>query len=100
MAKQVLVIEDDREIAGLLELHLRDLGCEVVLAYDGTSGLEKALHSTHSLIILDLMLPGMEGLDLCRKLRAQPDYTPILMLTANQRSWTESSASRWVQTII
>lgn len=82
MSKRVLVIEDDREIAALLELHLRDLGCDVSLAYDGTSGLERALSSPHSLIILDLMLPGVEGLELCRRLRSQPNYTPILMLTA------------------
>ncbi len=69
MSKRVLVIEDDREIAALLELHLRDLGCDVSLAYDGTSGLERALSSPHSLIILDLMLPGVEGLELCRRLR-------------------------------
>lgn len=82
MSKRVLVIEDDREIASLLELHLHDLRCDVTLAYDGNSGLEKALGSTYSLIILDLMLPGVEGLELCRRLRSQPDYTPILMLTA------------------
>ncbi len=82
MSKSVLVIEDDKEIATLLELHLRDLGCDVSLAYDGTSGLERALSSPYSLIILDLMLPGVEGLELCRRLRSQPNYTPILMLTA------------------
>jgi DNA-binding response OmpR family regulator len=82
MSKRVLVIEDDREIASLLELHLHDLGCDVSLAYNGNSGLEKALGSRYSLIILDLMLPGVEGLELCRRLRSQPDYTPILMLTA------------------
>ena len=82
MSKRVLVVEDDREIATLLELHLHDLGCEVSLAHDGTSGLERALSSPYSLIILDLMLPGVEGLELCRRLRSQPNYTPILMLTA------------------
>lgn len=82
MSRKVLVIEDDREIASLIELHLKDLGCEVSLADDGESGLRKALETKYSLIILDLMLPKLEGLELCRRLRAEPDYTPVLMLTA------------------
>ncbi len=82
MTKKVLVVEDDREIASLVELHLHDLGCDVVLAHDGETGLEEALKQPYSLVILDLMLPGLEGLELCRRLRAEPNYTPVLMLTA------------------
>lgn len=82
MPRKVLVVEDDRDIARLVELHLRDLGCEVHLSHDGAAGLEQALSKTYDLIILDLMLPGMEGLEVCRRLRAKPPYTPILMLTA------------------
>jgi DNA-binding response OmpR family regulator len=82
MLKSILVIEDDRDISHLLQLHLRDLGCEVELAHDGAAGLEKALSGRHDLIILDLMLPKMDGLEICRRLRAKPRYTPILMLTA------------------
>ncbi|MBI3597408.1 MAG: response regulator transcription factor [Nitrospirae bacterium] len=82
MSRKILVIEDDRDIAHLVELHLRDLGCEVHLAHDGAVGLEQALSKTYDLIVLDLMLPGMDGLELCRRLRARPPYTPILMLTA------------------
>ena len=82
MAPNILVIEDDRDIAGLVKLHLRDLGCDVTLAAHGVEGLAKAGSHFFDLIILDLMLPGMDGLDICRKLRAQPRYTPILMLTA------------------
>jgi len=82
MSRKILVIEDDRDIAHLVELHLRDLGCEVHMAHDGSAGLEQALSKTYDLIILDLMLPGRDGLDVCRKLRAQPNYTPIMMLTA------------------
>jgi DNA-binding response OmpR family regulator len=80
--RKILVIEDDREIAALVELHLRDSGYEVHLAHDGRRGLAKALDERYALIILDLMLPELEGLELCRRLRAQADYTPILMLTA------------------
>ncbi len=81
-AQKVLVVEDDREIAGLVKLHLQDAGYHVELAHDGVSGLRRAQEETHSLVILDLMLPGLEGLELCRRLRARSDYTPILMLTA------------------
>ena len=82
MSRKILVIEDDRDIARLVELHLLDLGCEVYLAHDGTVGLQQALSKPYDLIVLDLMLPGMDGLELCRRLRARPPYTPILMLTA------------------
>jgi DNA-binding response OmpR family regulator len=80
--RRILVLEDDREIAGLLKLHLEDMGCEVEIAHDGAAGLERALGGRHSLVILDLMLPGVEGLEVCRRLRARSAYTPILMLTA------------------
>ena len=82
MSRKILVIEDDRDIARLVELHLRDLGCEVDLAHDGRVGHDLASSKTYDLIILDLMLPGMDGLEVCRRLRAKPPYTPILMLTA------------------
>ena len=80
--RKILVIEDDRDIARLVELRLHDLGYEVQLAHDGVSGLKQALSKPYNLIILDLMLPGIEGLEVCRNLRAKPNYTPILMLTA------------------
>ncbi len=82
MTRKILVVEDDRDIARLVELHLQDLGCEVHLASNGTAGLEKAAARPYDLIILDLMLPGLDGLEICRRLRAGPRYTPILMLTA------------------
>ncbi len=82
MTRKVLVVEDNPDIAKLVSLHLKDLGCEVVLAADGLRGLEEARARRYDLIILDLMLPGMDGLELCRRLRGETDYTPILMLTA------------------
>ena len=81
-AQRILVVEDDREIAEILKLHLEDTGCNVELAHDGLTGLQRALDEPYSLVILDLMLPALDGLELCRRLRARPDYTPILMLTA------------------
>lgn len=82
MRKKVLIVEDDRDIVALLEIHLRDLDCEVAFAFDGQDGFQKALDPSYDLIILDLMLPGMEGTEICRQVRAREIITPILMLTA------------------
>ena len=82
MVRSILVVEDNRDLADLLALHLRDLAYEVDLAFDGTAGFAKANSRDYSLIILDLMLPGLDGLEICRRLRAKPGYTPILMLTS------------------
>lgn len=82
MVRQILVIEDDRDIARLVGLHLRDLGHAVQIAHDGAEGLREGLAKFYDLIILDLMLPDMEGIDLCKRLRAKGTYTPIFMLTA------------------
>jgi DNA-binding response OmpR family regulator len=78
----VLVVEDNLEMANLIRIHLQDLPCEVDLAADGIVGLEKARSGAYDLIILDLMLPGMDGLEVCRRLRSGEGYPPILMLTA------------------
>ncbi len=82
MQQRVLIVEDEREIARLVELHLRDLGCAVTLAHEGHRGLRLAEAGGFDLIILDLSLPGVDGLEICRRVRAHPAYTPILMLTA------------------
>ena len=78
----ILVIEDDPDIADLLRIHLSDLGYAVERAADGKTGLDKALHGNHALVILDLMLPELDGLEVCKRIRAQNQYLPILMLTA------------------
>ena len=80
--RTILVIEDDPDIAHLVQLHLLDTGYDVDMAKDGLVGLEQALSKPYDLIILDLMLPGMGGLELCRKLRGSSRYSLILMLTA------------------
>jgi len=79
---KVLIIEDDQDIAHLVELHLRDAGYGVDIAYDGRAGLDQSLAQDYDLVILDLSLPGVEGLEVCRSLRARPRYPLILMLTA------------------
>ena len=79
---RILVIEDDRDIAHLIEMHLKDINCDVVLAHDGLTGLNLSVGEQFDLVVLDLTLPRVEGLEICRRLRAMPTYTPIVMLTA------------------
>ncbi|HZN22810.1 MAG TPA: response regulator transcription factor [Burkholderiales bacterium] len=80
--RNVLVIEDQQDIANLMRLHLADVPCNVELAFDGHAGLAAAEKKPFDLVVLDLMLPGIDGLEVCRKLRARPLYTPIMMVTA------------------
>jgi len=80
--RKILVIEDNKDIANLVALHLRDFGCEVEIVLDGDEGLARVISEKFDLLVLDLMLPGVDGLEICRALRAKSDYTPILMLTA------------------
>ena len=81
-AVRVLVVEDDEEIAQVLQRSLRMEGYEVKLAGDGLRALEESQDFLPDLIVLDLGLPGMDGLDVARRLRRDEDDTPILMLTA------------------
>jgi len=78
----ILVIEDDSDIAGLVTLHLEDAGYRVGTEASGRAGLDRALAGGWDMVVLDLMLPGVDGLEICRQLRSRPPYTPILMLTA------------------
>jgi DNA-binding response OmpR family regulator len=80
--RNILVIEDERDIAELIALHLSDLPACVTLANDGPGGLQLALRQPWDAIVLDIRLPGLNGLDLCREVRAQVSHVPILMLTA------------------
>lgn len=79
---RVLIIEDDPKIVELSKIHLADIGLKVESAPDGISGLDKALSKRYDLIILDLMLPMMDGLEVCRRFKENDKFTPILMLTA------------------
>lgn len=79
---KVLVVEDDQDIAELLRMHLTDMELEVEHTANGKAALEQATANDFDLLILDLNLPGMDGLEVCKKLRAADDHTPILMLTA------------------
>ena len=80
--RKVLVIEDDQNLVGLLKIHLPDLGLEIDHAKDGAIGLQKALGYDYALIILDIMLPELDGLEVCKEIRRTKKHIPILMLTA------------------
>jgi len=79
--KHILIIEDDPEIIKLLEIHLTDLIYTTSKAMDGEVGLQMALKNDYDLILLDLTLPTMDGVEICKRIRGQKD-TPVIMLTA------------------
>lgn len=79
--KKVLIIEDEQNLARFIELELKHEQYEVDITYDGLSGLNKALQQYYDIILLDLMLPEMDGLEVCQRIRTQKD-TPIIMITA------------------
>ena len=81
---KILVVEDDRSLAGILEYNLSNAGYEVICAFDGQDGLNKARLKLPELIILDVMIPVFDGLEVCRRLRAAPETReiPVVMLTA------------------
>ncbi len=80
--KKVLLVEDDVHIKELLEIHLKDLECQLMSFTNGKAGYNAGLSEHFDLIILDIMLPEKDGLEICRDLRANRITTPILMLTA------------------
>ena len=87
MKRNVLVVEDDPDIVNLLQIHLADLGCELTTHQNGRAGFEAALAGSYDLIILDIMLPEMDGTEICRRLRGREVMAPILMLTAKSEEF-------------
>ncbi len=81
-ARRILLVEDEDDIAELVALHLRDLCDEVVVARDGREGMRLATSADWALVILDLRLPGPDGLEICRAVRRERSYQPIMMLTS------------------
>lgn len=79
---RLLLVEDEPAIAGLIKQGLEEAGYTIDWARDGTEGLRRASEEPYSLILLDIMLPGVDGWGVCERLRARRDTTPILMLTA------------------
>ena len=84
MGKTILIVEDEQNIVDILSFNLSREGYDTLEAYDGPTGLQLALESNPDLILLDLMLPGMNGFDVCRKVREAGSSTPIIMLTARE----------------
>jgi DNA-binding response OmpR family regulator len=80
--RNILIVEDERDIASLLKLHLNDANFDVTLAADGHEGMRLAFSRQWDLVILDIRLPGPDGLSICRALRREMAYVPILMLTS------------------
>ena len=84
MGKKILVVEDERNIVDILTFNLTREGYDVLEALDGALGLQRALDEDPDLILLDLMLPKMDGFQVCRTLRERGRATPIIMLTARE----------------
>lgn len=81
MAKKIVVVDDERPIADILEFNLEKEGYEVHCAYDGNDALELILEVVPDIVLLDIMLPGMDGMEVCREVRKKHEM-PIIMLTA------------------
>jgi two-component system alkaline phosphatase synthesis response regulator PhoP len=84
VVKKILVVEDEKDIQELLQLYLKREGYDVQIAEDGEAGLRKACKERYDLVLLDLLLPQMDGLEICRNLRSRPEtsHIPIIMITA------------------
>ena len=80
--RNILIVEDDAHIAELMRLHLHDEGYAVDLAADGLAGMAKLERGHWDALVLDLMLPGIDGLEICRRARAMARYTPIIITSA------------------
>ena len=84
MSKKILIVEDEKNIVDILSFNLSREGYDTLEAYDGETGLRLALEENPDLILLDLMLPKMDGFDVCRSVRERNRSTPIIMLTARE----------------
>ena len=82
MNERILIVEDEKDLANLVDINLTQLGYRVEQCHDGRRGLNRALKEDYDLIILDIMLPEIDGLEICRQIRETDNLTPILMLTA------------------
>ena len=80
--QRVLIIEDNRDLAHIIAMHLEDLNMRVDKVFNGKDGYRLAQENDYQLILLDIMMPGMNGIDVCKKLRSKNIYTPVIMLTA------------------
>ncbi|MDX1617924.1 MAG: response regulator transcription factor [Balneolaceae bacterium] len=86
-APYILIVEDDTEISELVQLNLQDQGYRTEISAEGDEAYQKIVTGRYDLIILDLMLPGTDGLEICKRMRADNDDTPLLMLTAKSEEF-------------
>jgi two-component system alkaline phosphatase synthesis response regulator PhoP/two-component system response regulator VicR len=101
MAKQILVVDDERHIVRLVEVNLSRAGYDVATAYDGVEALEKVEEEEPDMIVLDVMMPRMDGFEVLKRLQADPDTAdiPVIMLTAKAqdadifRGWSSGVSS-------
>ena len=84
MGKKVLIVDDEKAIVDILDFNLRKEGYDTACAYDGPEGLRMAREENPDLMLLDVMLPGMDGFSVCRALRAEGSDLPIIMITARE----------------
>src|SRR5262245_6437773 len=89
---RVLVIEDERGLAAAIAHGLAEEGFVAVVALDGDEGLWRAVHEPYDVIVLDLMLPGLSGYEVLKRLRADGVWTPVLILTAKDGEYDEADA--------
>lgn len=82
MQRNILIIEDDKDIANLERMHLTELSHKVKVAYDGVVGLAEVESKSYDLVVLDINLPGIDGIEICRRIRAKTNKTRILMLSS------------------
>ncbi|WP_349632724.1 response regulator transcription factor [Neobacillus sp. WH10] len=89
--KRILVVEDEKQIAKILKIELEFEGYDVVVAYDGKSGLQAALNDKLDLVLLDVMLPEMNGIEVLRKIRVENNLLPVILLTARNMTMDKVS---------
>ncbi|MGE5279168.1 MAG: response regulator transcription factor [Deltaproteobacteria bacterium] len=91
--KKILIVDDERDLVGLVALHMRLAGFSVLYAVNGAAALETARREQPDLVILDLMLPKVPGLEVCRRLKADPatSRVPVVMLTARAQTQDKES---------
>lgn len=95
--KHILVVDDEADLVELVSYNLKKEGFIVDSASDGETALAKIRKGKYDLVVLDLMLPGIQGIELCRILRNDPKTSalPVIMLTAKGKKWTGYSDSKW-----
>ena len=93
---RVLIIEDDRSLSDVLSYNLEESGYSVAVAHDGQDGLNRAQHQPPDIILLDLMLPVVDGLEVCRRLRANPTMDEVLIVMLTARAEESVQPVPWV----